>query len=304
MAKRDLTMWEVDEATKYGLSPDKYDELKALLTERYRKTKWETTIEQAKAEAIKAAKPKIKEEVKTEILEELTSKFEDNKLQEVRKKVEKEMADASATPNQCRGAKEMAHELELDCLATAHAASADADAEDAILDTDKFRSVIFYSLLFSLLPALAYLHIVAGWALNSVPFWAIAIPHFIAIIVCGVTNSDWKAAHQNKKALYKKASVDYWNLANKAKEVRIVKINSANTKGEISSLISDISHSKISYSEKYQPSTKLLEKSKEHVRNNQINDMDLDKFIRVDSDPLDDTQEFDDKLNIKQANGS
>jgi hypothetical protein len=309
MGKKDLTMWEVDEATKYGLSPDQYDELRTILNERYRKTKWNEQLEQARTEAVKNAKPKIKEEVKAEILEDLTSKFDSGKVEEIRKKVEKEMAESLPSANSRRDAKEMARELELDCLATAHAASTDADAEDAILATDKFRSGVFYSLLFSFLPLLAYLHMGVGWQFNTVAFWAIAIPHFIAIIVCGVSNSDWKTAHQRQKDVYKKASVDYWNLANKAKEVRMVKINSANTKGEINNLISEISYAKNNYSDKYQPSTKLLERAKDHVRNGQINDMDLDKFIRsddekvrVNDDPLDESQDFEEKLGA--TNGS
>src|SRR6185295_14121273 len=116
MGKRDLTMWEVDEATKYGLSPDQYDELRTLLNERYKKTKWNETLEQARTEAVKNAKPKIKEEVKAEIIEDLTSKFDNGKIEEIRKKVEKEMAESLPTPNQRRDAREMARELELDCL--------------------------------------------------------------------------------------------------------------------------------------------------------------------------------------------
>lgn len=310
MAKRDLTMWEVDEANKYGLSPDQYDELKGLLTERYRKTKWETTLEQTRAEAIKNAKPKIKEEVKAEILEDLNSKFEDSKAQEIRKKLEKEMAEAAPTPNQLRDAREMARELELDCLATAHAASADAEAEEAILNTGMFRSGLFYTLMFSFLPLLAYLRMVAGWQFDGVAFWSVAIPHFIAIIVCGIANDDWKTEHKRKRDAYKKASVDYWNLANKAKEVRMVKINHANTKGDINTLISEISYAKNNYSDKYQPSTKLLEKAKDHVRNNQISDMDLDKFIRsddektrIDTTAVDDSEEFEEKLASSKAGG-
>jgi hypothetical protein len=310
MAKRDLTMWEVDEAKKYGLSPDQYDELKSLLNERYRKTKWETSLEQARTEAVKNAKPKLKEEVKAEILADLTSKFEAGKIEEIRKRLEKEMAEAAPTVNQRRDAKEMAHELELDCLATAHAASADADGEDAVLATDKFRNGIFYSLLLSFLPVLAYLHMGVGWTFSNISFWAIAITHLAAIFICGDSNSTWRSEHKKKKELYKKASVDYWNLANKAKEVRMVKINNANTKGEIVNLLSEISYAKNNYGEKYQPSTKLLEKSKDHVRNNQINDMDLDRFIRsdddrvrVNNDPLDDSEEFEESLK-KVANGS
>lgn len=310
MAKRDLTMWEVDEANKYGLSPDQYDELKGLLTERYRKTKWTETLEQTKAEAIKAAKPKIKEEIKSEILEDLSSKFEDSKAQEIRKKIEKEMAEAAPTPNQLRDAREMARELELDCLATAHAASADADTEDAVLATSTFRNGVFYTLLFSFLPALAYLRIVANWGFDGVAFWAVAITHLVAIIVYGIANDDWKTEHQRKKAAFKKASVDYWNLANKAKEVRMVKINHANTKGDINTLISEISYAKNNYSDKYQPSTKLLEQAKDHVRNNQISDMDLDKFIRSDdektrintTDLADDAEEFEEKLSNQVRN--
>lgn len=306
MAKRDLTMWEVDEANKYGLSPDQYDELKTLLNERFKKTKWDTTIEQAKSEAIKAAKPKIKEEARTELLNEVAAKFEEGKAQELRKKIEKEIAESSPTANQRRDAREMARELELDCLAMAHAASADADAEDAILSTGSFRSGVFYFLMFSFLPVLAYLRMMVGWGFDSIPFWAVAITQLAATIVCGVSNSDWKDLHKERKTRYKKSSVDFLNLANKAKEVRMVKINNANTKGEINSLINDISSYKVNYSEKYQPSTKLLEKAKEHVRNSQITDMDLDKFIRsddekvrVEGDPLDDSEEFEEKLSVQ-----
>jgi hypothetical protein len=220
------------------------------------------------------------------------------------------MAEASPTPNQQRDAKDMARELELECLATAHSASADADEVKSTLDMWKFRNGAFYTLLLSYLPVLAYLRMVAGWQFDGVSFWAVAIPFLVAIIACGVTNSDWRDSHRERYARLKKSSVDYWNLANRAKEVRMVKINSANTKGEINSLISEVSQAKNRYSETYQPSTKLLEKSKDHVRDGQINSMDLDKFIRTDdekvrvnSDPLDDTQEFEEKLSSQAKGG-
>lgn len=285
MAKRDLTLWEVDEAKNFGLSAENYDELKTILEGRWRKNYITYIQENIKTETLKTARPKIKEEVKAEIIADLTSNFEETKKQEIRKLIEKEMASTIPTVEQKIAAKEMAYELELDCQAIAKVASDSADAELSLFqDLLKVRNGIFYTFLFSYLPVLAYLHTVQNWNLTSIPFLAAAITQLVAIIYSGISNEDWKSAKRNRIEKYKKASTEYWNLANQAKEVRIVKVNTSNTKGELNTLIQNISSNKYGYGKDFQPSAVLLEKARAHVRDSQIGDMDINKFIRSEEE--------------------
>lgn len=285
MAKRDLTLWEVDEAKNFGLTAEQYDELKSTLESRWRKNFTSSIQEGIKTEALKTARPKIKEEVKAEIVEELTNAFDEARKKEVRALIEKEIAATAPTKEQRIAAKEMAYELELDCEAIAKVASDCADTEqDNFLVQSKVRNSIFYVLLFSYLPFLAYLQTFTSFTYQSIPFWAAVITQLVAIIYSGVSNEDWKTSKRNKIANYKKASTEYWNLANQAKEVRIVKINTSTTKGDLNNVIQSISSNKYGYGREFQPSAALLEKAREHVRNAQIGDMDINKFISSEYD--------------------
>lgn len=287
MAKKDLTLWEVDEADKFSLTADQYDELKNILEQRVRQKviasiRQEVSFDrdQLKKEIEREIRPKLREEITVEVKKDLQTKFNEEQRLLLRKQIETEIQSVPPSTHQCTAAKELVRAIEIDCLTAARVASEQADEQEALsVSSMRFRSASFYTLLFSVLPALAYIHVGWGWSLLSISFLSVAIPYVVATGILGTRNIFVYAGMQEKELFLKGVAGEYWTFAQRAEEVRRVRIDTVNTKGELVRAIEELSTSYARLLAKFAPSAKRMESARHHVRSDLFEDMDPEKLM-------------------------
>jgi hypothetical protein len=290
VAKLDLTLREVAEADSYGLSPDKYDELRSKLEERLKK-KVTPEVEKVKAEWI--------DHLRKEVTKELTPKIRVEVLAECRKQAETELRDGvwkelnanlnsrAPTPREREAFKEFVREAELDCLTQANAASGDSDRAALAYRWSRRVRLPFSWGLFLAAPVLAFfLHRSYEWGLG---FWAFILPLIAGAIGFAYYTSERHDKLEPHQALFGKVASDYWVLAERAKKLQLVTAHTALNRGELQTALTDFTAAKKELDDRYLPSARSLEKSRGEVRAQLLTEVDPEKVFRVASD----TEAFD-----------
>jgi hypothetical protein len=316
MAKLDLTLREVEEAQSYGLTPTQYDDLKSKLYERFtRKVKDDLASEARKAlrqdkdfrneiakemrdgvlstveaelrnKLPKELRPKIEEElrpkVEAAILPDLRKKAEadlrDKLLGEVRE-VEKEVAGKVPSVRDREAFRDFIREVEIDCMTQADSASNDSDSAASTLNwRRRLRAPLSWGLLLAV-PVLGFfLHRQFGAGLG---FWAFLLPIVAAATgFASMTRKRIRSAAQSMDSHCRIAS-DYWVMTERAKRLRIVTTECAQTRGSLWSALNEFAQEKKALDDRYWPSARSFEKSRAEIRTQLLSEIDPDKLLRI-----------------------
>lgn len=290
VAKLDLTLREVQEADSYGLSPDKYDELRTKLEERLKK---KVTPE---VEALKEAHLKA---IRQEVTKELTPKIRVEVLAECKKQAETDLRDGvwkelnatlnsrAPTPREREAFKVFVREAEMDCLTQANAASADGDRAVSAYRWNRRIRIPFAWGLSLAAPILAFfLHQRYEWGLG---FWAFLVPLIAGALGFAYYTNERDDKLAPRQALFGKVASDYWILAERAKKLQLVTAQTALNRGELQKSLDEFTSAKKELDDRYLPSARNLEKSRGEVRAQLLSEVDPEKVFRIASD----TEAFD-----------
>jgi len=319
----DLTVREVNEAKGYGLSLEQYVDLKEKFSSRQRDRLVEEVRDQAKKEAKselrneissemrpniridveKEMRPKllaeIEKELRAKLPDELRPKLRGELLPEVRKQVEAELGAQLRTEARTEAKQEMARELpsakdrrsfrefvreeEVDCLTQANAASFDADKAESALRWGRRLRVPMSFLLFIGLPIFGFfLHTRFG---EGPGFWTFLLPAIFAAvsfaIAVGTRQENLKEAIQNNR----KVASNYWVLAERAKKLRMVVGESAQTRDELRQEVNSYAQAKQGLDNTYFPAATSLTRARQEIREQLLSEVDPDKLFRVATEP-------------------
>lgn len=300
MAELDLTLREIEEAKTFGLSTRQYDDLKSRFFVRWRDTNWPRILEDARkdpklrkevADEIRATirenlskelKEKLTNELRADVRAEIQKTFMEKEREKLLVILREEQEAEVPTKDEIAAAQEFVREIELDCLTKADAASVMVeDAKAAKTRSRSWRNPIFYTLLISILPLVLYLNQVRGWTFNSASFWGVVASYIMTFIVLWAGNSSrFRTLDKHWEAAVKTLS-SYRIEAERAKRARLVGIDAARTREQLSSTVDTILHEKRSLDKDFHPSTSSLTRARVSVRDSLLTDMDPEKLFSV-----------------------
>lgn len=313
---QDLTVREVEEAKGFNITPDLYFKLQELFCGRLRQkiyddefkkvvkdvdalkkdiakelrpgVREEITKElQANIEAryLKDIRPKLAEEVRAELRKELESAFQEEQRLKIRTEILNEIATTVPTVKQRNATREIIRERELEALTSARAASDLLEAEESSSRTRRrLGTITLTTLLLSVLPVLAYLHVVEKWAPTGVPFLAVAIPYALAIIMCGLFNSDARSKSNELIATYTRNVGEYRAQASKCKETWMVQVSTAATRGDLVALVQGLpAPDRYNSASMNTLPAAALEKARISVKDYLATDIDAERYLRTDT---------------------
>lgn len=108
-----LTVRDLDEAKRFGLTAEAYDELRELFETRQKEKLREKVRDQVASELTTQLRSKIRDEIENEARKNAEAAFDADK----RKELVQEIRNEHPNEKDIRAFRDMAREIELDCLA-------------------------------------------------------------------------------------------------------------------------------------------------------------------------------------------
>lgn len=278
-----LTLREVEEAKKHGVTAEKYDELRELFELRLR----EKVREQVKTKAVEEATRDLRARLRAEVEQETRTKFEAEfnatERAKLEAKIRVELSSEVPHEKDIRAYKDYAREVEFDCLVQANAASEMADKEDREWTASRrWRTPLNWA--FVVMAPVAYFFI-DKHTHGILWFLALLTYCFTAGLSVGKTWETQTQAHKEFTELRRQAS-EYLLLAERAKKVRSVELATAVSRGELRDIIARLVNDKASQDRSFHPATTTLQEARVRVRDQLAVEMDTERLIGDEEDEL------------------
>lgn len=272
-----LTLKEVEEAKSYGLSSSAYDELREKFEMRLRDKLRDLVKKEVYASAEKELRVKLRVEVEEEIREQVKKKFENEERAKLEAKIRSEADSQVPDPKDLSAYREFTRDVELDCLAQAHAASDMADTQELGWNSSRRWKGALSWLLFLSQPAawIASYRFTESWGVVS----AVATAWLTMAIVWAVVASNKHKEMAREVGNLRKTSSDYWKLAETAKKVRIVDLPTGDTRAELRAMLSNLAREKQTQDDRFHPSAKTVTKARVAVKEELVEEMDPERLF-------------------------